>query len=239
MTAGYLYLLMERDFAKSGESVVKGGRTFSTFKRASQYPKGSFIIASATCADMVADEAELLAVLGRTFKKRPDIGREYFEGPINQIEACFHAFNIMKKQGAPTFNAAPYLTAHQQPQQPQDSPVVEVDMFDRFLLYAAEKHWFVTISRENFFKLVKVMMDPSSPCHADDSEVSSYWLVADPEVPGRRTVFPTYQEIRDKWAATDTDDDTMDRDRRGVAEGISRRRFDRYRAMAFISKAVA
>jgi hypothetical protein len=84
---GYIYMLMTREFINSGESVVKVGRTGDIHDRIKGYPKGSAILFCCFAHDTVRTEALLLAHMAVGFKKRGDLGREYFEGKLNDMVA--------------------------------------------------------------------------------------------------------------------------------------------------------
>lgn len=77
----YIYLLQEREFIKSGESIYKIGRTQKEHLiRFAQYPKGSSLLFQMRCRDGVRIEAWLLKIFKDAFIQRLDIGKEYFEG---------------------------------------------------------------------------------------------------------------------------------------------------------------
>jgi len=77
---GIIYLLLEREFIKTGENVYKVGKTSNINKRMSKYPKGSFLYFSVVSDDIDRDEKEILSVFENEFIQRRDIGSEYFEG---------------------------------------------------------------------------------------------------------------------------------------------------------------
>ena len=76
-----IYLICEREFIKSGESVFKIGRSAQEgLKRFKSYPKGSQLLLQVSCLDCKKSEKSLIAKFKQTYKPRPDIGAEYFEG---------------------------------------------------------------------------------------------------------------------------------------------------------------
>jgi len=96
---GFIYLLVEREFVRSGETIVKVGRTTDVVRRLSQYPKGSKLLFCMYCDTLVATESELLLLLDKAFKRRPDVGRESFEGAINSIIAFVSGYATAKLVG--------------------------------------------------------------------------------------------------------------------------------------------
>ena len=78
---GYIYLLQEREFIKTGEPIYKLGKTTKTIQERLQgYPKGSRLILCIEVEDCHEKEKKLLDKFRREFKLRKDIGNEYFEG---------------------------------------------------------------------------------------------------------------------------------------------------------------
>ena len=77
---GYVYLIVQREFLRSGELVCKCGRAVDVLKRFKQYPKGSKLLYVVYCNDMIEGETKALALLGMMFKQRKDIGKKSFEG---------------------------------------------------------------------------------------------------------------------------------------------------------------
>lgn len=86
-TQGYIYLLREREFIKTKESIYKVGKTTKDlFKRFSQYPKQSELLLGIRVLDCHVFETELLKIMRKDFKSRRDIGAEYFEGNEHDIK---------------------------------------------------------------------------------------------------------------------------------------------------------
>lgn len=83
--SGHLYLLREREFINNDMNIVKAGRTQNIINRFKQYPKGSELLFIWKCDDTVEAEKCMLDLLRKCFKQRIDIGREYFEAPIEDI----------------------------------------------------------------------------------------------------------------------------------------------------------
>jgi hypothetical protein len=91
---GYIYLLQEREFIKTGESIYKLGKTKqANMKRILQYPKGSKVILYKSCDDCDDAEKQLLKLFRQQYVSKKDIGTEYFEGEeqsmLQNIEQYF------------------------------------------------------------------------------------------------------------------------------------------------------
>lgn len=77
----YVYLLQEREFIKTGEPIYKIGMTKQEgLKRFKSYPKGSRLLIHICCEDSRTVEREIIKLFCEKFKRRLDIGFEYFEG---------------------------------------------------------------------------------------------------------------------------------------------------------------
>ncbi len=86
MSHEYIYLLQEREFIKTNENIYKIGKTQqSNLKRFNSYPKGSVLLIQITCSNCKKAETELINLFSNKYKKRNDIGREYFEGNYKQM----------------------------------------------------------------------------------------------------------------------------------------------------------
>jgi hypothetical protein len=82
----YIYLLQEREFLKTNESIYKIGRTAQYYEtRLSQYPKGSKTILVKKCNNCYSMETRLLKDFRAKFVNRTDIGKEYFEGDVEEM----------------------------------------------------------------------------------------------------------------------------------------------------------
>ena len=83
----YIYLLQEREFVNSKEKVFKVGKTRQVnFERFKQYPKGSIILLHSSCLNCDISEHKILDIFRKKFKKRTDIGSEYFEGNADDMK---------------------------------------------------------------------------------------------------------------------------------------------------------
>lgn len=87
----HVYLLQEREFIKTNESVYKIGKTKQDLhKRFGGYPKGSNIIMTYNVSDSDQTEREIIKVFDTKFKNRSDVGREYYEGNIEIMKDEFY-----------------------------------------------------------------------------------------------------------------------------------------------------
>lgn len=88
---GSNYILKEREFIKTGENILKIGRTGKPgLIRASQYPKGSELIIQRVVDDYVGAEREIMRVFDVKFKNlKKTIGREYYEGDEKEMVKLF------------------------------------------------------------------------------------------------------------------------------------------------------
>lgn len=83
----YIYLLREREFMKTNESIYKIGRTNQCFiTRFKQYPKNSQLELVIKVNNSIVVENVLKKTLTKKFIKRKDIGDEYYEGCIKEIK---------------------------------------------------------------------------------------------------------------------------------------------------------
>lgn len=77
----YVYLVIEREFVHSDQSVYKIGRSSQeNNSRIQQYPKGTQLICQLRVADSHFLEREIIQLFKHKYIQRSDIGREYFEG---------------------------------------------------------------------------------------------------------------------------------------------------------------
>jgi hypothetical protein len=82
----YIYLLKEREFIKTKECIYKIGRTEKGYrKRVDQYPNGSKVFVIIKVPDSIKYEKVILEIFKIKFRRRLDIGSEYFEANILDI----------------------------------------------------------------------------------------------------------------------------------------------------------
>jgi len=93
----YIYLLQEREFVNSNQSIYKIGKTKrENLTRFHQYPKNSLLLLQLQCLDNCDNiEKKLIESFKSKYKQRTDIGREYFEGnyQLMMIDICFDFFH--------------------------------------------------------------------------------------------------------------------------------------------------
>jgi hypothetical protein len=86
---GYMYVIQEREFIKTGEPVYKIGMTnqYNPRTRLQHYPSDSCLHVLIRKPDARASENIVKDMLKgrRDMKHRPDIGEEYFEGDPDAI----------------------------------------------------------------------------------------------------------------------------------------------------------
>lgn len=89
----YLYMLREREFfeKRPPEPVYKIGKTESTDPnvRLRSYPKGGELVMISEVENCHVTEKKLMATFDKAFKRRRDIGREYYEGERNKMRRTF------------------------------------------------------------------------------------------------------------------------------------------------------
>jgi len=82
----YVYLLQEREFTKTHESIFKIGKTTQpNITRFAQYPKGSILLLQIICVDCTKCEKMIMKKFKEKYIQRLDIGLEYFEGNCKKM----------------------------------------------------------------------------------------------------------------------------------------------------------
>jgi hypothetical protein len=82
----YIYLLQEREFIITEQDIFKIGKTKQeNLKRISTYPNGTQLIMQIQCDDCDSTELKLISLFTKNFKRRRDIGLEYFEGDCHEM----------------------------------------------------------------------------------------------------------------------------------------------------------
>lgn len=85
--AGYIYLLQEREFIKTGEKIYKIGKSTQTnCRRLSSYPKDSKLIYCSEVQDCHKSEKNIISKFRDEFIQKKDIGAEYFEGCYKKMK---------------------------------------------------------------------------------------------------------------------------------------------------------
>lgn len=77
-----LYLLREREFIKSNETIYKIGRSDDVMKRVNQYPNGSMVYLIIGCNDNAIHESNLIEIFNNKFANEKYVGNEYFTGNV-------------------------------------------------------------------------------------------------------------------------------------------------------------
>lgn len=86
MRLEFFYLLIEREFIKSGESIYKIGKTIVLQRRFMRYPKGSEIILVVKVSNCDSFETQIKVLFKKAFVNRLDVGEEYFEGDVRAMK---------------------------------------------------------------------------------------------------------------------------------------------------------
>lgn len=83
---GFIYLIREREFIKTNEEIYKIGKTINIKHRMPSYPKDSRLYICFFCPTCI-DEVEkfVISLFDVKFKKRIDIGSEYYEGDAGKM----------------------------------------------------------------------------------------------------------------------------------------------------------
>jgi hypothetical protein len=83
----YVYLLHEREFINSGESVIKYGRTQAgdPVERFQKYPKGSKIVLLLGVEDCNVFEKRIRKAFMEKFEHAKEYGLEYFRGDVQEM----------------------------------------------------------------------------------------------------------------------------------------------------------
>jgi hypothetical protein len=75
----YVYIIREREHQQSNEQIYKVGFSGNFVMRAKKYPKGSLVISTMRVTSGRSAERAVMACIMNKFKRRKDIGSEYFE----------------------------------------------------------------------------------------------------------------------------------------------------------------
>lgn len=93
----YIYLLQEREFIKTHESIYKVGMTTKeNHTRFNQYPKGSILLLQIICDNCKKCEKNIIKLFKETFTHRKEIGNEYFDGDYKKMIEII--YNIIKNE---------------------------------------------------------------------------------------------------------------------------------------------
>lgn len=87
----FLYILVESKHIQTGNAIVKIGKTVrSVVDRFKEYSKGSILLGSGHVKNCTLGEKILIDEFKKLYKRRTDIGLEYFQGDIFDMENTFH-----------------------------------------------------------------------------------------------------------------------------------------------------
>ena len=88
-TVGHIYAILPREFNDAQQGVLKVGKSTSIDKRTIQYPKGSTMVYSRITNNCHLAETTLIQALlkQQNIIQRKDLGREYFQGNLDDIIA--------------------------------------------------------------------------------------------------------------------------------------------------------
>jgi len=91
----YIYILKEREFIKTNEDIYKIGKTRQdNLGRFNNYPNGSSLYLQYFCNNSDFIELRIIDSFKENFIQRLDIGREYFEGNIDEMmDKIYHIRN--------------------------------------------------------------------------------------------------------------------------------------------------
>jgi hypothetical protein len=91
----YVYLIHEREFLNAKKPVYKLGKTTQwNCRRLQDYPKNSALILVWRVPNCHIVERELIREFDKRYKKRQDIGAEYYQGDVNKMKTTF--INVVK-----------------------------------------------------------------------------------------------------------------------------------------------
>jgi len=94
----YIYLLQEREFIKTEESIYKIGKSKQeNLKRITNYPNGTMLIFQILCNDCDSLEKKLLAIFRQKYEPMKEIGSEYFRGDYNLMIKDIYDITFNKK----------------------------------------------------------------------------------------------------------------------------------------------
>ena len=95
----HIYLIQEREFIKTKESIYKLGKTQNIFQRKCGYPKGSVLIFCIHIDKKYNMEKFAINHFNSLFEKQKDIGNEYYKGnPFKMVEELYKIYNNFIKQ---------------------------------------------------------------------------------------------------------------------------------------------
>ena len=104
-TLNYVYLIQEREFIKTRESIYRIGTTRKLGKF-SRYPKGSILMFQIYCGGKNI-ESKILKIFRQKFTCRRDIGTDYFQGNYSYMIDII--YSIVKQEHVPQIIGGIYV----------------------------------------------------------------------------------------------------------------------------------
>lgn len=107
MRGDFVYMIVEREFLRlvPTRKAFKIGKSSNLLNRMRQYPKGSQVLTCVHVGNADAAERALLGVFDAIFKRRTDVGREYFAGDPVAMQRLF--WSVLDTKGFLTCGHAP------------------------------------------------------------------------------------------------------------------------------------
>lgn len=91
MEQGFVYLLRTREFIKCNENIYKIGKTKNIRQRFLQYPKNSELLYVKRVENCTTTEKMIIKKFNVSFNQKKDIGREYYEGELDDMIVIYDA----------------------------------------------------------------------------------------------------------------------------------------------------
>lgn len=166
MSAGYIYILREREFITTGQNVYKIGMTKNVAQRMSKYPKDSELIYNHKIDNVQCVERYLINKFTEDFIPRKDIGSEYFQGNLKSMIATIYNYIMsnMPDEDTPTALQKAKLIDNSDivikyidefRSELRCATVKSDDVYAAFLKWATEKNYFHNVTNANFAKELK------------------------------------------------------------------------------------
>lgn len=96
----YIYIIKLREFKLLNQEVYKIGRSSRiNCQRTMDYPKQSDLICINSVDNCLNSENKLMEIFKYKFKQRADIGKEYFEGDIDEMKHILNNLELCDDEG--------------------------------------------------------------------------------------------------------------------------------------------
>lgn len=182
MSAGYIYILCEREFITTGQNVYKIGMTGNVTQRMSKYPKDSELFYTQKTDNVKCVERYLINKFTEDFVPRKDIGSEYFQGKLKAMIATIYNYIMSNMPDDDT------PTALQKAKLVDNSDIVmkyieefrgefscatvkNDDAYAAFLKWAKEKNYFHNVTNATFAKELKSLFGVKKTVENNDTGV--------------------------------------------------------------------